>query len=277
MYEAYWQLREKPFEEGTETRFYYPGSDFQAALLKLRYTIESRRSAGLLCGLAGAGKTMLLQCLAEQLSETCHPIVPLVFPQLEPPQLLAYIADRLCGEQSPAGEDNDTRWALQRIESTLEENSRQGRQAVLLLDEAHILADTQGLETLRLLTNLQYGHKPCLTVILCGLPRLLYAVGRSAELEQRFSVRCLMSRLSEEETECYVQHRLAVAGAEREIFDRSAVRALHELGLGLPRRINRLADLALLVGFGEELDIIGSRQIEVLADELGQRQIEVPT
>ena len=57
----------------------------------------------------------------------------------------------------------------------------------------------------------------------------------------------------------YVQHRLAVAGAERTIFEPAATEALHQLSGGAPRQINRLCDLALLVGFAEELDHAGRR------------------
>ena len=68
MYESYWELEAKPFESTSDTRFYYPGESHQGALLKLRYAVESRRSAALLSGAAGLGKTMLIQTLAKQLT-----------------------------------------------------------------------------------------------------------------------------------------------------------------------------------------------------------------
>ena len=63
MYETYWQLSQKPFENVTDARFYYPSESHQAALLKLRYAIENRRGAALLAGPSGCGKTLLTTML----------------------------------------------------------------------------------------------------------------------------------------------------------------------------------------------------------------------
>jgi general secretion pathway protein A len=74
--------------------------------------------------------------------------------------------------------------------------------------------------------------------------------------------------LDVEECVSYVSHRLAAAGAVRPIFDNGALEALHEASLGIPRRINHLADMALLVGFADELPSIGRAQIEAVQQEL---------
>ena len=63
MYEAYWQLRQKPFENCADPRFYYPGESHQAALLKLRYAVENQRGGALLCGASGSGKTLLVSII----------------------------------------------------------------------------------------------------------------------------------------------------------------------------------------------------------------------
>ncbi len=64
MYEAYWQLQQKPFAAQCEAKAYYPTETHQGALLKLRYAIENRRGAALLIGPSGCGKTMLANALA---------------------------------------------------------------------------------------------------------------------------------------------------------------------------------------------------------------------
>jgi general secretion pathway protein A len=61
---------------------------------------------------------------------------------------------------------------------------------------------------------------------------------------------------------------LQAAGAAREIFDEGALEAVHQLTLGVPRRINRLCDLALLIGFAEERSVLGREQVEAVAEEL---------
>jgi type II secretory pathway predicted ATPase ExeA len=61
MYEAFWQLQKKPFENTSDAGFYYPSEAHQGAQLKLRYAIENRRGSGLLSGASGMGKTLLLR------------------------------------------------------------------------------------------------------------------------------------------------------------------------------------------------------------------------
>ena len=103
MYESYWQLDEKPFENCADPRFYYPGESPQAALLKLRYAVENRRGGALLTGASGTGKTLIVAMLRRMLGETHAPFVHLVFPQMSTADLLAYLADELEGSNRASG------------------------------------------------------------------------------------------------------------------------------------------------------------------------------
>src|SRR6267378_3511350 len=95
MYKAYWQLHARPFENCADPRFYYPSEVHQGALLKLRYAVENVRGAALLAGESGSGKTLLINSLRKQLSERFRPFVHLVFPQMTPRELLAFLAHEL--------------------------------------------------------------------------------------------------------------------------------------------------------------------------------------
>jgi type II secretory pathway predicted ATPase ExeA len=266
MYEAYWQLLAKPFETCADGRFYYPSEVHQGALLKLRYAVESRRGGALLAGGAGSGKTLLVHWLKRQLAENCTPFVHLVFPQMSPAELLAYVADELGATPATgaAGVDQTVR----RLQNFLADNTAQGRHAVIAVDEAHLLADTGNLETLRLLTNFDTGSQLTLTLLLIGQTSILPALDRMPALEERLGVKCVLRPFSSDETASYVTHRLTAAGAAQEIFSPAALTRLHQLARGNPRRINRLCDLALLIGFAEEQSTIGPAQLEAVAGEL---------
>ena len=95
MYESYWQLNEKPFENNSDERFYYPSEVHQGALLKLRYVIEHHRTAALLAAPAGLGKTLMIQILTRQLPDEYAPIIHVVYPDMPHEQLLAFIAKNL--------------------------------------------------------------------------------------------------------------------------------------------------------------------------------------
>lgn len=266
MYESYWKLATKPFESTSDTRFYFPSEAHQGALLKLRYAVENRRGAALLCGAAGVGKTLLIHALAQQLSDEFTPWVHLGFSQMPSHELMAYVADKLTGERS--GNTPTIHQSVQRIEHMLGENTAAGRHAVIVIDEAQLLRDSQTLETLRLLVNFDRELTPAATILLVGQPSLLPALDRMPELDSRLAVKCLLRPFAQEETTGYVQQRLSAAGATNSIFDESALAAIHYFSHGNAREINRLCDLALLIGYAEERTAIEAAQIEAVADEL---------
>ena len=265
MYESHWHLAARPFDHSADARFYYPSESQQGALLKLRYALENRRGAALLTGAAGLGKTLLTQTLTRQLCLSLSPKVHLVFPQMPAGQLLAYLADELGAAGGPA---QNVEQSLRRIETRLRENAKAGKHAVIVIDEAHLLDDFQALETVRLLLNLEHEARPLASFLLTGQTSLLLAIERHPDLEERLAVKCLLRRFMPEETMGYIQHRLTAAGAKRAIFTDGALEAIHQETLGIPRRINRLCDLALLVGFAEELTSIGPDQIAAISEEL---------
>ena len=266
MYEAYWQLTGQPFANTSDPRFYYPTETHQGALLKLRYAVEGKRGGALLAGSSGLGKSLLAQALLQQLPEQFAPRVNIVFPQMPPEQLVAFIAGELAGKHAPVPPTLEQ--SVHVINQVLARNSAAGRHAVVVIDEAQLLRNNGGFETARLLLNFEYGGQAGLTLVLIGQPALLAALERAPELDERLSVKCLLRALTLDETVSYVSFRLRAAGAKRDIFDQPALEAVHRLALGNPRRIHRLCDLALLVGYAEERRTITVEQIESVSQEL---------
>ena len=269
MYESYWKFNNKPFENVSDDRFYYPSETHQGALLKLRYAIESRRGAALLAGPSGSGKTLLVRALRKQLSETYSPLLHIVFPQMPAAELLRYIADGLdTTSDAAAAGGAQVSDSVQRIERALADNASAGHHAVIVIDEAQLLAETGALETMRLLLNFETDAQPNLTLLLVGQTSLLPAIDRMGGLEERLGVKTLLRAFTAEETAAYVNHRLRAAGSTDTIFQSETVDVIHALSHGIPRRINRLCDLALLVCFAEERTTISPDQIESVSEEL---------
>lgn len=267
MYLDYWQLSTKPFEPGADARVLFKGASYQSALHKLRYAIENNRAAGLVAGLAGAGKTLLVETLRQQLGEKYQPFVRVVFPQMSDRDLLVYLAEQF--HAPPADPPRHTvEECLRRLEYVFAENGRRERHAVVVIDEAHLLEDSGLLEPLRLLLNLGSLSKPPFTLLLVGQPTLLPMVQRHGGLDERIDIKVLLSPLSADETAEYVAHRMAAAGATRDIFSDDALATVYQLTGGTPRRINRLCDLALLVGFANGQHAIDADALEAIHGEL---------
>jgi type II secretory pathway predicted ATPase ExeA len=267
MYLDYWQLETKPFEPHCEAPFLFASDSRQAALHKLRYAIEGRRAAAVLAGAAGGGKTLLVDSLQQELKADCQPFVRLVFPQMSDRDLLAYLAERL---GAPPGDPPrmTVEESLRRLEFVLQDNANRKRHAVIVVDEAHLLEDSGLLEPLRLLLNLTVNSRPAFTLVLIGQPALLPMVARHGAFDERLDIKVFLPSLTAEETAAYVQHRLDAAGSSREIFSSGALETIHQLAGGAPRRINRLCDLALLVGFANGDQAIGPDDLHAVHDEL---------
>ena len=268
MYDAHWNLQRKPFDAGCEPDFYYPAESHQAALLKLRYAIENRQGAAVLVAESGLGKTLLTRTLLQQLSEVTTPQMELVFPRMPAKDMLAWLCAELTDQTVPPSIADQIR----HIQEALAANTEVGNHAVWVIDEAHLLTHSSSLETLRLLMNFQSSGRPDWTIILSGQIPLLGQLERHPSLDERVVVKCQLQRFTLEETAGYITHRLRVAGTESAVFDDAAIETIHEYAQGIPRRIHRLCDLGLLLGFAEDRSMIGAADIDTVAQELGWNQ-----
>ncbi len=266
MYESYWRLERAAFENDLDPAFYYAGKSHHGALLKLRYLLESRKQLGVLVGEHGLGKTYLTCVLEAELGASHAPFVRVCVPLLSGPELLRYLAARLLVDVRDGDRMAGNDQVLSRLEERLRELSDAGHRPVLVVDEAHYLEGEQ-LQTLQLMLNVgrQYGG---LTIILCGRPELLPRIGQFPGLADRVEVKTALHPFSADETAGYIAHRLQVAGASRSMLDDPGFEAMHARSRGIPRKLNQLCDLALLVGFADGLQRVSRAEVEAASEEL---------
>jgi type II secretory pathway predicted ATPase ExeA len=267
MYEAYWKLNGRPFHNDAVPDFFFRGETHQAAMLKLRYAIEHRLGAALLTGGVGYGKSFLIQTLASELSAAFSPVILLVFPQLSPPELLAWLAVEL-GVPAEIADEGRLDQTLRHLELQFQKLTKEGRSPTIIIDEAHTIESAAVLQTFQLLLNYQQQPSINFTMVFVGDRPLVGQVSRWAALDERIPIRAMLQPLSRQETAAYVKHRLAVAGRKQPAFDEAALTSLFQLTGGVPRRINRLCDLALLVGYADQLAIITEKEMEAVGEEI---------
>ena len=268
MHQSYWGLLRDPFSTQPAWDDHYASEAGEEALLRLRYVVEQARGAGLLVGETGVGKSHLLQVLAQQLDPRRHPVIALRFPQLNAAETLQYLASELSGDsERPVTRTTGLDGAVRAIERSLDLLAGEGISPVIAVEDSHLIEDPGDFQVLRLVLDLQpLGGTPP-TLLLVGEPAVRNQVGRIAPLADRIAVHCELSPFEPHETDRYVQHRLAAAGAGEEIFTPAALSAVHRHSGGAARRINRLCDLGLLLGFAAEADMVDVRQIESAAEE----------
>ena len=268
MYEAYWQFTRSPFDQHIDSRGCFRSDSHQACLLKLHYLVENQKGAGLLVGGTGVGKSALLQVLAHELDDSFRPFVHVTFPQLAPAELLAYLAVELGADPEAVGHEHGRLdCTIRQLERQFAEHNAHRRSPVLVIDEAHLIDDVQVFQTLQLLLNLQQKGAD-FSLILAGQRELLAKVRRIAPLDERLAVKCQLQSLNAEETTAYIQWRLELAGAREPIFSAEALEAVFEQSGGVPRRINHLCDMALLVGYADESATVSAAQVEAVCEEM---------
>jgi len=264
MYEKYWGLREKPFENTPDPRFFYKSLKHEEALARLVYTIEGRKALGILTGDYGSGKTLICRTLFQVLNPDVYKTAVIVNPRIPLVEFLIEISRQLGAEAIPERKIE----ILNLIEVLLKRNLEIGKNTVVIVDESHLIDDPETFEELRLLLNFQLNEKCLLTLIFIGQTELREKISRNPQLKQRVSMSYHLSSLDEKETKEYIEFRLKVAGKEKEIFASESIKSIYTHSKGLPRVINNICDLSLFVGCGKNAKKINGEVIEEVIAEL---------
>ncbi|MBI4322792.1 MAG: AAA family ATPase [Candidatus Omnitrophica bacterium] len=271
MYTEYWGLSAPPFENTPDPKFFYQSPQHQEGLARLNYVVQGRKGAGVLTGVFGCGKTLLARSLFAQLPANRYRLVYIANPLMSDIELLHAIAQKLNVSNLPdRRSDVLADVLLSGMEQALRDNMRDGKDTLVIVDEAHTIKEERVLEQLRLLMNFQDEDRFLLTMILMGQPELKELVDRHKPLAQRICMGHHLLPLSAGETTAYARHRLSVAGAkDPNLFTSKALALLYEHSGGVPRRINQLADLALLAGMSKQVKQIDETIMQEVPASIG--------
>ena len=249
MYEAFYGLREKPFNLTPDPKFLYLSEKHKEAFAHLLFGIKNRSGFVMVTGEIGTGKTTICRTLLNQLDEETD--VAFIFnPYMSPEELLSKINEEF-GIQSQAG---SVRGLIDELNAYLLERNARGKNCVLVIDEAQNLTPAV-LEQIRLLSNLETETTKLLQIVLIGQPELMQhlSLEELRQLNQRITARYHLHPLDAAETLQYIAYRLRVAGGRRRVhFSPSAVRLVYKFSKGTPRVINAICDRALLIGYTQE-------------------------
>ncbi|MFC1658269.1 ExeA family protein [Candidatus Omnitrophota bacterium] len=266
MYESYWGLKEKPFENTPDARYVYYAPKHEEAFSRILYAVREKKPAAILTGEYGTGKTLLTQVLVDELTkDNKYRIASILNPRLSSAELIREIISQL---------GSDVEYSLTKVDllnilkRTLLNNTETGKHNLIIIDEAQTIVDNDVFEELRLLLNFQFNNKFLLSLILVGQTELIEKIKSLPHLRQRISVRYHLGALEEPEIKLYIQHRLRIAGGNQDIFEDNACKEIYLSSFGLPRQINNICDLALLVGFGKKVHSINGAIVKQVFDDL---------
>ena len=270
MYVPFFGLAQAPFSIAPDPRFLFMSERHREALAHLVYGVQGGGGFVLLSGEIGAGKTTVVRCFLEQIPGDCN--VAYIFnPKLTAGELVQSVCDEFrVAVKARFGATPSIKDSVDALNRFLLDAHAAGRSNVLVIDEAQMLAPDV-LEQLRLLTNLETDQRKLLQIILVGQPELrsMLAGPGLEQLAQRVIACFHLGALSRPETAQYVAHRLAIAGLSRASpFDPAALRRIHRISRGVPRRINLLCDRALLGAYASDSPRVTVRIVEQAAREV---------
>lgn len=275
MYHNYFGLKEQAFSIAVNPRYLYMSQQHKEALAHLLYGVKEGGFV-MLSGEVGTGKTTIIRCLLEQLPENTE-IAIVLNPMSNIKELLCTICDELGIAYNR--ENPQTKNLTDTLQQRLLDNHKQGKNTILLIDEAQLLS-AEVLEQIRLLTNLETSTKKLLQIVLVGQPELneLLAQPRLRQLSQRITARFHLTPLTLGETERYINHRLSVAGMpkDKNPFTPRIIKQIYRFTGGIPRMINVLCERALIGAYGHNKSQIDNKIFDLARKEVeGHRQSQI--
>jgi type II secretory pathway predicted ATPase ExeA/septal ring-binding cell division protein DamX len=259
MYLSHFGLQEAPFRITPHTDFFFDGANRGATLEALLYTITHDEGIVKVSGEVGSGKTMLCRVMMERLPASVETIY-LANPSLSRDEILIAIADEL---KLDLGSERSTR-LIRSLQDHLIRLYSEGRRVVVLIDEAHAMP-RETLEEIRLLSNLEANRHKLLQIVLFGQPELdeLLNTSEMRQLKERITHSFRLLPMGHADIASYIDFRLRAAGYRGpNPFSAGALKNIVAASEGLTRRVNILADKALLAAFAANSHSVTEREVK---------------
>jgi len=272
MYEEYFGLSGAPFKLNPDPKFFFGSHSHNKAMAYLHYGLKQAEGFIVITGPVGAGKSMLIGHLLDQLDRSNVVAAHLLTSNVEPSELLSHIlsAFRIMPEgEGRAGE-------LEAFEDYLFDQLNRGRRVLLILDEAQNLPRNT-LEELRMLSNIDYDGTPLFQVFLVGQSefRETLSTDNMEQLKQRVIASYHLEDLTKDETREYIEHRLAVVGWKKDpAFNEDAYEVIHAETRGRPRRINTVCNRIMLYCSIEKRHEVDAGVVQTVLGELAEERLQ---
>ncbi|MDP2285590.1 MAG: AAA family ATPase, partial [Pseudohongiella sp.] len=251
VYLEYYSLERPPFRITPDpSLFFTGGANGRGVVLEaLLYAIQTGEGILKVVGEVGSGKTMLCRMLEQRLPDSVE-VVYLANPKLTPHDILYAVAFEL---KIDVTQDTPRLVLMQKLQSHLLEQHAANRSVLVIIEEAQSMP-LETLEEIRLFSNLETHQHKLMQIVLFGQPELDKNLQEKniRQLKERITHSFYLKPLTPDEVSDYLRHRLQAAGCPApQIFSKAAENLIAKASGGLTRRINILADKAMLAAYSE--------------------------
>lgn len=270
MYTQYWNLKENPFLNTSDTRYLYQEGQYEEAIARFSFLAAHEHQVGILTGLHGTGKSTVLQYVATVVRQQKLPIIHMdAIPDGQLP-----MARHIMDQMKISGPDSSLPEALMCFTQAAGARPDALARTLLCIDDAHYLSGKDDLYWLHYLSNIRLQMRsgqcqPLFTIILAGTPDLVAMVKRVPSLSQRVQIMFTLVPLSEPQTGAYIQQHIRSVGGDMWVFEPAAIAEIFRVSNGIPRIINMLCDTALMLGFAARATQINAAIVRQAAEDTG--------
>jgi type II secretory pathway predicted ATPase ExeA len=266
-YMEFYNLKEQPFTNAVDNRFYYNSAQHSEALVRLKYSARTRKGLALLVGDIGTGKTTLARRVLDELDENEYEAALLVI--IHSAVTTEWLLRKIAMQIGIQDVKEDKVELLGQLYRRLMELHESGKKVVVLIDEAQMLQGREIMEEFRGLLNMEVPEGKLVTFIFFALPEIDKNLSLDEPLKQRIAIRYTLRSFQEDATKEYIKHRLHIAGCDGELFTDKALSSIYRYSKGIPRLINTICDNALLEGFLVKRKVVDEDIINNVAQDLG--------
>lgn len=266
-YKAYWKSKSSPFAQRYSSQHFFSGGPVEEAIARAIFLVENRQQLGWLRGGPGVGKSWLLRHLVGRLNSSFAArnaqiaIVSAI--GAKEGDIYRLIAEQWGLSVSSKSPYHDSAW--QSLDDGLRCAISEGTHSVVLVDDLIYASQSVQSDIHRLLSS-----ERALTVIVSGpVESADWPNGLIPPfLTQRCQLCIDLPPWDLDQTEQFIRFSLNRSGISQHAFDDSAIVRLHELTDGVPRQLQKLADLCLVAGAAAKLHTIPPQLVEQVIDEI---------
>jgi general secretion pathway protein A len=274
-YVEYCGLTEKPFGLTPDPYFYFESGSFREATDHLRFFLDQKEGFALIYGDVGLGKTTISRIFLGSLDKSLYHTGLILNPIMDEAEFLRQVLKELAVPVLTTNREE----LLEDLRDFLLEEYREGKETVLIIDEAQLLS-SQLFEFIRVLSNFETDKQKILHIILFAQPEVVARLSEPAMryLAQRITVIYRLRALSEDEIFLYINHRLLRAGSKGFVqFTDDAVKEIYLTSQGCPRIINVICDRCLLYLYSQSKRIVDGAVVRSVLKEESQTLMQKKT